>query len=333
MTIDEILNRYQELTDSLSDQNNATNPQILSELGREISELEPIVKTHNEQVELEKKLNDEKSLLEDPEFKQIAEDEISKLNTSIENCKLKIVNLTTPPSEEDIYDQNNAIVEVRGAAGGDEAKIWANDLLRMYSRYSEIQKYDIETLDEGVVKISGKGVYGKLKFESGAHRVQRVPTTENSGRIHTSTATVVVMPEIEQEDFFLNPEDVEFAACRSGGHGGQNVNKVSTAVRLIHKPTGLVVTCQTERYQARNREIAMDLLRSKLWHMEEDKRQSELSEERRTLVGRGMRSEKIRTYNFPQDRVTDHRIDISWHHLETILGGKIDEIISALQNA
>ena len=331
--LSEILKRYENLTCQLSDPLVTNDHQKLADIGKEMAEIEPIVKIFKETQLTEKKLADEKSLLSDPELKTIAEEEIQKLNSQLSTFNFQLSTLLTPPNPEDQYDQNNAIIEVRGAAGGDEAKIWANDLLRMYSRYSEIQKFEVEPLDEGVVKITGRGAYGRLKFESGAHRVQRVPTTENSGRIHTSTATVAVMPEIEQEDFFLNPDDVEFAAFRSGGHGGQNVNKVSTAVRLIHKPTGIIVSCQTERYQARNREIAMNMLRAKLWQMEEDKRQSELSEERKSLVGRGMRSEKIRTYNFPQDRITDHRINQSWHHLEEILSGKLEEIISSLQSA
>lgn len=335
MTLEEIISNYNELTSRLEDPVVASNHEMVSEIGKQLSELDPVVKAYKTLQALEKKLIDEKSLLTDPdpEIRSIAQDEISKLDLEIGNCKLKIENLMTPPSEEEKYDNNNAILEVRGAAGGDEAKIWSQDLIRMYTRYALNNKFEVEPLDEGVVKITGKGIFGKLKFESGVHRVQRVPTTESSGRIHTSTATVAVLPEIEQDDFFLNPEDVVFDAFRSGGHGGQNVNKVSTAVRLLHKPTGLVVTCQTERYQARNREIAFALLRAKLWQIEEEKRQSQLSEERRSLIGRGMRAEKIRTYNFPQDRVTDHRINQSWHHLEQILGGNLDEIISSLHNA
>lgn len=331
--LQEILNNYDELTKQISNPVNSQDPQKLADLGREISNIEPVVKTYKQIQEIEKKLEEEKTLLSDPELKTIAEDEITNLNSQLSILNSQLDNLLTPPNPEDQYDNNNAIIEVRGAAGGDEAKIWANDLLRMYSRFAEISHFNVEILDDGVIKITGKGAYGKLKFESGVHRVQRIPTTESSGRIHTSTATVAVLPEIEQDDFYLNPDDVEFEAFRSGGHGGQNVNKVSTAVRLRHKPTGIIVTCQTERYQARNREIAMNMLRAKLWQMEEDKRQEELSEERKSLVGHGMRSEKIRTYNFPQDRITDHRINISWHHLEEILNGKLEEIISALQNA
>lgn len=333
MTLEEIIANYNELTSQLEDPAVSSNHEMVSDIGKQLSELEPVVKAYKTLQDLEKKLKEEKTLLEDSELKSIAEEEVESLNKKIKTQQDILNKLLIPPSEEEKYDNNNAIVEVRGAAGGDEAKIWSQDLLRMYTRYALNNKCEVEPLDEGVIKITGKGIFGKLKFESGVHRVQRVPTTESSGRIHTSTATVAVLPEIEQDDFFLNPEDVVFDAFRSGGHGGQNVNKVSTAVRLLHKPTGIVVTCQTERYQARNREIAMNMLRAKLWQIEEEERQSKLSEERRSLIGRGMRAEKIRTYNFPQDRVTDHRINQSWHHLEQILGGNIMDIIYSLHSA
>lgn len=228
-------------------------------------------------------------------------------------------------------DLRNAILEVRGAAGGDEAKIWAQELLRMYVRFAQKLGFQVEQLDETVLKISApafsnKAPFNFFKFEAGVHRVQRIPKTEKRGRIHTSTATVAVLPELEDLDFHLNPQDITFEAFRSGGHGGQNVNKVSTAVRLRHLPTGIVVTCQTERHQAQNRENAMKMLRAKLWERELEKQQSEVSELKLTQVGRGMRAEKIRTYNFPQDRLTDHRIGKSFRKLEEIMDGNLDAV-------
>lgn len=226
-------------------------------------------------------------------------------------------------------NNNVAIVEVRGATGGDEAKIWASDLLRMYMRFTNIKGWSASLIDEGVVKIKGLNVYTLLQYESGVHRVQRVPQTERYGRIHTSTATVAVLPEIEEREIYINPGDLGWEFYRSGGHGGQNVNKVATAVRLTHKPTGIVVSVQQERFQEQNRRIALLLLRSKLWEIEEEKRVTALGQAR-SSIGRGMRSEKIRTYNFAQNRVTDHRINKSWYNLEEIVEGKMEKMLSHL---
>lgn len=233
--------------------------------------------------------------------------------------------MTTP------LDFRNAILEARGAAGGDEAKIWAQELLRMYLRFTQQKGFLVEQLDENTIRISApqvqQPIFGVFKYEAGVHRVQRIPKTEKRGRIHTSTATVAVLPELEDIDLHINPAEIEFEAFRSGGHGGQNVNKVSTAVRLRHKPTGIVVTCQTERSQFQNRENAMRILRAKLWERELEKQQTQISELKSTQVGRGMRAEKIRTYNFPQDRVTDHRVGKSWRRLEEIMDGNLDSIL------
>jgi peptide chain release factor 1 len=229
-------------------------------------------------------------------------------------------------------NNNVAIIEIRGATGGDEAKIWAADLLRMYSRFAAIKGWNIENLDDNVVKIKGPDAYTHLRFESGVHRVQRIPTTERYGRVHTSTATVAVIPEIEETQIYINPAELTWEFYRAGGHGGQNVNKVSTAVRLYHKPTGIVVSCQRERFQEQNRRIALELLRSKLWEAEEEKKTSSVGSAREA-IGRGMRSEKIRTYNFPQNRVTDHRIIKSWHNLEDIVDGKMDKMLNTLSSA
>jgi len=219
-------------------------------------------------------------------------------------------------------------IEIRGATGGDEAKIWGSDLLRMYSRFAIKKNWKVTQVGELTLLISGFGVFDLLKNESGVHRVQRVPTTEKRGRIHTSTATVVVLPEVKESEIQIKNEDLEIQFYRSGGHGGQNVNKVSTAVRLTHKPTGIVVTASEERFQEANRQIALSLLRSRLWEREEAEKERTIAGYR-SSIGRGMRAEKIRTYNFPQDRVTDHRIGKSWGHLESIVDGDLEKILEA----
>jgi len=222
-----------------------------------------------------------------------------------------------------------AILEFRPGPGGEEARIWAADLMRMYTRYANLSGWKVEQISDMAIRIRGPQAFSKLQYEAGTHRVQRVPTTERSGRIHTSTATVAVLPEIPETEVSIRPEDIEMDFYRSGGKGGQNVNKVSSAVRLRHKPSGIVVTCQTERDQFQNRQVAMSMLRAKLWEQQEIRSAQVLSESR-SIIGRGMRAEKIRTYNFPQNRVTDHRINKSWHNLEDIIEGKMAKITEAM---
>ncbi len=275
--------------------------------------------------ELDRKIAETKALLEDPSMAEMVTEEVKRL----EEEKAQIEeSLKGQEDDADSLDERNVILEVKGAAGGEEAKLWGDELLRMYSRYAQLKGFKAELVDENVLKISGHNAFGTFKYEAGVHRVQRIPETEKRGRVHTSTATISILPELEDIDLHINPEDIEFEAFRSGGHGGQNVNKVSTAVRLKHKPTGIVVSCQTERFQGQNREIAMEMLRAKLWEMEIEKRNEEIGSLKSTQVGRGMRSEKIRTYNFPQDRLTDHRINESWHNLPKIMDGEIDSVIN-----
>lgn len=299
---------------------------------------------------LDSQIEEARLLLEDPDLADMAKLEIERL----EQQKQELQNSAATPMEEpygssgssDSLDSsinpNVAILEIRSAAGGDEAGLFAGDLFRMYTRFAEKNKWHIEELDrneggigqikEVVIKITGKGAYDAYKHESGVHRVQRVPKTESSGRIHTSTATVAVLPEVKEKEFVINPSDIEFDAFRSGGAGGQNVNKVSTAVRLKHIPSGIVVTMQTERSQLQNRENAMSMLRAKLWEMEQQRTMGNISETRAAQVGLGDRSEKIRTYNFPQNRITDHRISKSWHNLEDILEGNMEVIVKAFES-
>ncbi len=290
-------------------------------------------------IEIDQKIAEATALMAaDPTMADLVQEEI----VSLEAQKVAITDsinqmtgnfIKTDTSDPDsAFDDCPAIIEVRGGAGGEEAKIFADDLIRMYLKFAETHKMKYESLDEGVFKIRGKNAYGIFKFEAGVHRVQRVPETESSGRIHTSTASVAVLPEIPPSHIEIRDEDLIWKFTTSGGHGGQNVNKVATAVLLTHKPTGFVVNCRQERYQQQNREIALELLRAHLWELEEEKRMAKLTEKRRNAVGTAARSEKIRTYNFPQTRVTDHRIKKSWHNLHEILGGYLDEISEALRN-
>lgn len=280
---------------------------------------------------IDKKITETKTFLSDPDMKDMAEEEIKNL----ESQKELILN-SLSSSEEDLEEAsslnlNQAILEIRGAAGGEEAKLWANDLLRMYTRFAETKNWQLTEIDDLSFRIKGKNCYQDLQFESGVHRVQRIPITEKNDRIHTSTATVAILPIIPKTQIEINPNDLEISFSRAGGHGGQNVNKVSTAVRLTHKPTGITVSCRQERTQNQNREIAEDLLRSRLWEIEEEKRLSQISSDRAEAVGRGMRSEKIRTYNYPQNRVTDHRLNQSWYDLENIVNGSLNQILDTLQ--
>ncbi|MBP9717045.1 MAG: PCRF domain-containing protein [Candidatus Levybacteria bacterium] len=279
---------------------------------------------------LDAKIAETTQLLSDPDFKEMAELELLELNKQKDQIMGNYNE--EPEDDEDSLDERNVILQTSGAAGGEEAKLWGDELLRMYSRFGERVGLKFEQVDDGVLRVSGKyngkGPFNIFKYEAGVHRVQRIPATEKRGRVHTSTATVSVLPELEDIDLHINPADITFEAYRSGGHGGQNVNKVSTAVRIKHIPSGIVVTASTERFQGQNREIAMNLLRAKLWEIEVEKQHSEISSLKSTQVGRGTRSEKIRTFNFPQDRLTDHRINKSWHNLPKIMDGEIEDILT-----
>lgn len=284
---------------------------------------------------LDQKIAEANILAQDSSMAELAKEEISRLEAE-KQMLLDSVGSAKPESAdenadiESKFDNRNLVVEIRGAAGGEEAKLWGQDLLNMYSRFAQMQGWKVEPFGPMSIQIRGKGAFGKLKFESGVHRVQRVPVTESSGRVHTSTATVAVMPELEDFDIHIEPKDIQEDFFRAGGHGGQNVNKVSSAVRMTHLPSGIVVTCQDERDQSKNREKAMEKLRQTLWEKEEERRLSELSADRKAQIGTGMRNEKIRTYNFLQDRVTDHRLDENFHNITTIMDGKLDDIVKKL---
>ncbi|HVZ11731.1 MAG TPA: peptide chain release factor-like protein [Patescibacteria group bacterium] len=293
-----------------------------------------------EQIKLiDARIAEARMLLADPEMAALAQEEVADLErqkAALEAADAGVVTYEATDNgskSAETLDRRNVILEVKGAAGGDEAKIWAKELLRMYQRYAELKGYRAEMFDETAIKLMGRDSFGLFKYEAGVHRVQRIPETEKRGRVHTSTAVVSALPELEDIDLHISPDDIEFEAFRAGGHGGQNVNKVSTAVRLKHIPSGIVVTCQTERQQHQNRENAMKLLRAKLWELEIEKQNKMMSELKLTQVGKGMRAEKIRTYNFPQDRVTDHRIGQSYHNLPAIMEGDIEKILVDLKAA
>lgn len=287
--------------------------------------------------EIDSKLKELEPLLSDPEMMSLVEAEISTLNEQKQALVASINSLSQSPKNDNTdqfsMDRNNAMVEIRGGAGGEEAKLFAEDLLRMYVRFAQSLKFTVETVDDGVIKIKGKNAYKTFKYESGVHRVQRVPVTESSGRIHTSTASVAVLPEVTPTQVTIREEDLEWKFTRAGGHGGQNVNKVNTAVMMTHKPSGIVVHCRQERSQQQNRALALDMLRSRLWEIEEENRLSQIKSSRRLAVGRAMRAEKIRTYNYPENRLTDHRIPKTWYNLDRIMeGAELSDILDQVSS-
>ena len=331
--------RLNEIDQELLDENTMKDIKHFREISKERAVLDPQVQAFNKYLKAESDLKDatEMSNDADPELSEMGKEEVKRLTKELEDLEIELRELLLP---KDPNDDKNIIVEIRGAAGGDEANIFAGDLFRMYTRYAENQGWKIQMMDQypseagGFSQVSfmikGKMVYSKLKFESGAHRVQRVPKTEASGRIHTSTATVLVMPEAEEIDVEINPNDLQVDTYHSQGAGGQNVNKTESAVRITHIPTGIVVACQTEKSQIQNREIAMQMLRAKMYSTMLEKQQEEIGNERRLKIGTGERSEKIRTYNYPQNRVTDHRIGFTIQQLDRVMEGELDSIIEAL---
>ena len=333
--------KYRRLTLSLADPALASGPQKIRELAKERSELEPVVRKFEDYKKTRKDLADVRQLVSDPgtepDLRRMAETEAEKLEERERALESELRTMLLP---KDPYDDKNVILEIRAGAGGDEASLFAQDLFRMYSRFAENKGWKFEVLDtsfspigglkEAIGNIRGKGAYSLLKYESGVHRVQRVPRTEASGRIHTSTATVAVLPEADDIDVKLDPKDLKIEAFGSSGPGGQSVNRNYTAIRVTHKPSGLVVSCQDEKSQHRNKEKALRVLRSRLMDIAQREQHDAIAQNRRSQVGTGERSEKIRTYNFPQSRITDHRLNENFHNVEAILDGEIDEILEKL---
>ncbi|MGB9004405.1 MAG: peptide chain release factor 1 [Candidatus Aminicenantales bacterium] len=333
--------RYRLLLDSLSDPAVLANPQKLRELTKERAELEPLLKVYQDYRQTQVELRQSEDILADPgaetELKTLAETEREELRRRLERLEKELKVLLLP---KDPRDDRNVILEIRAGAGGDESSLFAQELFRMYTRFAESQGWKVEVLSsspspvggfkEAILNIRGQKVFSRLKYESGVHRVQRVPKTEAGGRIHTSTATVAVLPEADEIDVKIDPKDLKIDAFGASGPGGQNVNRNYTAIRVTHRPSGLVVSCQDEKSQHRNKEKALRILRTRLLDIAQQEQHQQIASDRRSQVGTGERSEKIRTYNFPQSRVTDHRLGLSLHNLQAILDGELSELLEKL---
>ena len=333
-------NRYEELCFRSEQPDFYADPKRAAAFLREKNELEPVVETFRAYNRASRDMEEAQDLMADPEMRELCQETFQKAKTDKENLYRELQVLLLP---KDPNDGKNVIMEIRGGVGGEESALFAHSLFRMYAMYAAARGWKIELMNYnetelGGVKeadfvISGAGAYSRLKYESGVHRVQRVPETESGGRVHTSTATVAVLPEMEEVDVTIRPEDIEMQVFRSSGAGGQHINKTSSAVRLIHKPSGIVVSCQEERSQVQNREKCMRMLASKLYEIEQEKLDSAVTGMRRSQVGTGMRNERVRTYNFPQGRVTDHRIGLTLYKIDAVMDGDLDEIIDALATA
>ena len=333
-------NRYEELCFRSEQADFYNDPKKAAAFLREKNDLEPIIEAFRAYKAAEREMADAQELMSDPEMKELCQEAFQNARQEKQELYEKLQILLLP---KDPNDEKSVIVEIRGGVGGEESALFAHSLFRMYSMYAAAKGWSVELLNYnetelGGVKeadfiINGRGAYSRMKYESGVHRVQRVPETESGGRVHTSTATVAVLPEMDEVDVQISPSDIEMQVYRASGAGGQHVNKTSSAVRLIHKPTGVVVACQEERSQVQNREKCMRMLASKLYEMEQEKLDSQVTGMRRSQVGTGMRNERIRTYNFPQGRVTDHRIGLTLYKIDAVMDGDLDELISALANA
>ena len=338
--LEAVSNRYEELCAKSEQPDFYADPKLAAKLLREKNDLEPIVEAFSQYKQALRDMEEAQELMADPDMKDLCQETFTEAKALKEELYDKLQILLLP---KDPNDEKSVIVEIRGGVGGEESALFAHSLFRMYSMYAAAKGWSVELMNYnetelGGVKeadfvINGRGAYSRMKYESGVHRVQRVPETESGGRVHTSTATVAVLPEMEEVDVQLNPADIEMQVYRASGAGGQHVNKTSSAVRLIHKPSGIVVSCQEERSQVQNREKCMRMLASKLYEIEQEKLDSAVTGMRRSQVGSGMRNERIRTYNFPQGRVTDHRVGLTLYKIDAVMDGDLDEIINALATA